>query len=139
MTLGTVGGRPFDFSREEIEGRVKNIPPEPIREHLVEILDTVYPPKQVLALVTGWDRTTFTTMEALRVLSRAGFICHRATEGDQGARSRLREEPDHEDEPADVTGGPERRLARLEASLAVTQAAVASLVGRVEKLEALVR
>jgi hypothetical protein len=32
------------------------------------MLATVYPPKQVLATVSGWDRTSFTTMEAQRVL-----------------------------------------------------------------------
>jgi len=49
-------------------GSHEGVHPEPIREHLVEMLATVYPPKQVLATVSGWDRTSFTTMEAQRVL-----------------------------------------------------------------------
>jgi hypothetical protein len=78
-------------------------------------------------------------MEAQRVLGRAAFICRRAADGSQGTRSWIREEPIHEDGPTNGTKGPGDRLARLEASLAVTQAAVASLVSRVEKLEALVK
>lgn len=31
-----------------------------------------YPPKQVLAVVTGWERTSYTTMEAQRVLGKIG-------------------------------------------------------------------
>ena len=52
--------------------------PEPIRQHMVEIDGTAYPPKQVLAEITGWPRQSFTTMEANRVLLRLGFICRRA-------------------------------------------------------------
>ena len=74
MVRAIVGGRPFDFTKEEIERRMRGVHPEPIREHLVEMLGTVYPPKQVLGTVSGWDRTSFTTMEAQRVLTRAGFV-----------------------------------------------------------------
>jgi hypothetical protein len=73
MVRAVVGGRSFVFSKEEIEHRTRGVHPEPIREHLVEVRDTAYPPKQVLAAVTGWDRTSFTTMEAQRVLTRVGF------------------------------------------------------------------
>ena len=65
---------------------MRGVRPEPIREHLVEVLDTAYPPKQVLAAVTGWQRTSFTTMEAQRVLTRAGFACRRADEDDKAGR-----------------------------------------------------
>ena len=52
--------------------------PETIREHFVVIDGRVFPPKQALAQVSGWDRQSFTTMEATRVLSRLGFVCQRA-------------------------------------------------------------
>ncbi|PZS36522.1 MAG: hypothetical protein DLM58_01610 [Pseudonocardiales bacterium] len=77
MVKALVGGRPFDFSKDEIERRMRQEEPESIREHLVEVNGRSFPPKQVLATVTGWNRTTFTTMEAQRVLTRAGFTCRR--------------------------------------------------------------
>ena len=73
----TVGGRPLDLAAEQVSRAMKQVEPEAIREHLVEMNGTVYPPKQVLAVVTGWARTTFTTMEAERVLMRLGFVCRR--------------------------------------------------------------
>lgn len=72
-----VGGRELDLSMDEILTKMRNVQPEPIREHLVEIADIEFPPKQVLATVTGWDRQSFTTMEANRVLARLGFKCSR--------------------------------------------------------------
>lgn len=72
-----VGGRELDLSMDEILTKMRNVQPEPIREHLVEIANIEFPPKQVLATVTGWDRQSFTTMEANRVLTRLGFTCSR--------------------------------------------------------------
>ncbi len=72
-----VGGRELDLSMDEVLTKMRNVRPEPIREHLVEIADIEFPPKQVLATVTGWDRQSFTTMEANRVLTRLGFKCSR--------------------------------------------------------------
>jgi hypothetical protein len=69
----TVGGRQLDLTADEVIRSVRGVEPEPIREHVVVIGDNPFPPKQVLAQATGWDRQTFTTMEALRVLKRLGF------------------------------------------------------------------
>jgi hypothetical protein len=136
MVRATVGGRSFDFSREEIERRMRRVQPEPIREHLVEILETVYPPKQVLATVTGWDRTSFTTMEAQRVLSRVGFVCRRAGTVGAGQRAWVVDQgSDVEGETVTEPDVPETRLTRLETQLAVAQEAIASLAARVQKLE----
>lgn len=139
MVHATVGGRPFDFSKAEIERRMRGVQPEAIREHLVEVLDTVYPPKQVLATVTGWERTSFTTMEAQRVLSRVGLICRRA--GTAGSGQRVWAVDHISDEVGTVTEAevPDMRLARLEAQLTVAQEAIASLAARVQKLELTVR
>ncbi|MFJ9785194.1 hypothetical protein ACIRSS_36875 [Amycolatopsis sp. NPDC101161] len=68
---------------------MRNVDPETIREHLVEIGRTVFPPKQVLAVVTGWERTSFTTMEAQRVLTKVGFVCRRAGQAADGRGGRL--------------------------------------------------
>jgi len=122
-----VGGRDFDRSREEIEQAMRGVQPEPIREHFVEMLGTVFPPKQVVAQVTGWERQTFTTMEAQRVLKRLGFVCRRAGELSDGQRGWISDETDARE--------PTERLAALESALAVAQEAVAGLRRRVMTLE----
>lgn len=70
-----VGGRDFDLTKQEVEARMKSEEPELIRKHVVDIDGRMFPPKQVLGHVTGWERTSFTTMEAQRVLARLGFDC----------------------------------------------------------------
>jgi len=135
MVRATVGGRPFDFSKEQIEQRMRGVQPEPIREHLVMVNDVPYPPKQVMATATGWERTSFTTMEAQRVLSRAGFVSQRADSVNAHEVWTAMVRPDSETERANDSGSPDPRLARLEAQLAVAQEAIASLAARVQKLE----
>ena len=126
----TVGGRPLDLAAEQVSRAMKQVEPEAIREHLVEMNGTVYPPKQVLAVVTGWARTTFTTMEAERVLMRLGFVCWRAGEFE----GRAVWVPVREDsgEPHDL--GAEVRV--LKAALVTAQTAIAGLAERVAALEA---
>jgi hypothetical protein len=136
MVHATVGGRLFDLSKGEIERRMHGVKAETIREHLVEVLGTAYPPKQVLATVTGWDRTSFTTIEAQRVLSRAGFLCRRGDAVDLGRRAQVAPQvPRDMSETVTGPGVSETRLTRLEAQLAVAQEAIASLAARVQKLE----
>jgi hypothetical protein len=76
-----VGGRDFDLMKQEVEARMRGEDPELIQKHMVEVNGQMFPPKQVLGHVTGWDRTTFTTMEAQRVLTRIGFVCTEARAG----------------------------------------------------------
>ncbi len=137
MVHAIVGGRSFDYTREEIEDRMRGVPAETIREHLVEVLNTIYPPKQVLATATGWDRTSFTTMEAQRVLSRVGFVCRRAGAVDGRPAWVVEQSSDDHGEAAAEPDAPDLRLARLEVQLAVAQEAIASLASRVQKLELL--
>lgn len=70
-----VGGRSFDLTKADVEVRVKEMEPELIQKHVVKVNGRWYPPKQVLWKVTGWPRTSFTTLEAQRVLTRLGFEC----------------------------------------------------------------
>jgi hypothetical protein len=114
---------------------MRNVTPEPIREHLVEVATGLFPPKQVLAQITGWDRQTFTTMEAVRVLTRLGFVCRRGSSrpGDQ-ASAWLR--VGHDDPTEQEAISIERRLLAMESALTVAQEAIAGLAGRVSKLEA---
>ena len=76
-----VGGRDFNLTKQEVEARMKGEEPELIQKHMVEVNGQMFPPKQVLGHVTGWARTSFTTMEAQRVLTRIGFVCTEARGG----------------------------------------------------------
>ena len=69
-----VGGRDFDLTKQEVEARMEDAEPELIQKHVVDVNGQLFPPKQVLGHVTGWERTSFTTMEAQRVLTRLGFV-----------------------------------------------------------------
>jgi hypothetical protein len=125
----TVGGRSLDLTAEEVVARMHGQEPEPIREHVVEVLTAAFPPKQVLATATGWDRNTFTTMEAVRVLSRLGFACRRAGTPPGKQPPLIPDTPE---------GGPlsiDQRLKATESGLAVAQEAIASLARRIAALE----
>lgn len=76
-----VGGRDFNLTKEQVETRMKGVDPELIQKHVVEVNGQLYPPKQVLGQVTGWERASFTTLEAQRVLTRIGFVCARVPGG----------------------------------------------------------
>ncbi|MGZ4586802.1 MAG: hypothetical protein ACXVX9_03235 [Mycobacteriaceae bacterium] len=125
--MAIVGGRPFDWSKEEIEGAMRKHRPESIQKHVVEMLGTVFPPKQVVATVTGWDRTSFTTMEAQRVLTQAGFVCRRAGATAAGQPAWVHDTG--EDELPGLT------IETLESRLDVVTQALAALQRRVEGLE----
>lgn len=137
----TVGGRALELTMEQVETAMRGVAPDDIREHVVEMLGTVFPPKQVLAVVTGWDRQTYTTMEAQRVLTRLGFTCRRwGTEGGSPVwRVEASTAPVAAGAPAlpaqEVAPQPDR-LAVVEAQLATSMAAIAGLSARVAALEA---
>ncbi|SRR6266536_2183861 len=127
MAWVTVGGRRRDITKDEVIRKMHGVEPEPIREHLVEIADTEYPPKQALETVTKWNRRSFTTLEAVRVLTSAGFPCRRASESDPAHVTRKTGDP-----PTSI----EQRLFGLESALAIAQEAIARLANRVTTLEA---
>jgi len=120
-----VGGRPFEQGRDEVELRMREERPETIRKHVVEMLGTVFPPKQVVATVTGWERTSFTTNEAQRVLTQLGFRCRTAASDEHGE---MRWETETGGESPEPGGG-------VAARLAVAEEAIASLVRRVGEIE----
>ncbi len=78
MTAMTVSGRQYDLEPRRVEAALQGALPEPIHEHFVVINGRRWPPKQVLALVTGLDRADFTTHQARRALTRLGFPAARA-------------------------------------------------------------
>src|SRR3979411_1651618 len=79
----TVSGHRYELDRDGVQAALEGVLPEPIHEHFVVINGRRWPPKQVLALVTGLDRADFTTHQARRALTRLGFPAGRAA-GRQG-------------------------------------------------------
>jgi hypothetical protein len=78
MHTMTVSGHQYSLDSGHVEAALRGELPEPIHEHFVVINGRRWPPKQVLALVTGLDRADFTTHQARRVLTRLGFPAGRA-------------------------------------------------------------
>ena len=78
MTAMTVSGHRYDLDSRSVEAALQGELPEPIQEHFVVINGRRWPPKQVLALVTGLDRADFTTHQARRALTRLGFTAARS-------------------------------------------------------------
>lgn len=78
MPTMTVSGHKYDLDTRKVEAALQGALPEPIREHFVVINGRRWPPKQVLAEVTGLDRADFTTHQARRALTRLGFPAGRA-------------------------------------------------------------
>jgi hypothetical protein len=81
MATVTVSGHQYTLDSADVEAALHGALPDPIREHFVVINGRRWPPKQVLALVTGLDRADFTTHHARRVLTRLGFPAGRAVAG----------------------------------------------------------
>jgi hypothetical protein len=78
MPTMTVSGHRYDLDSRSVQEALQGTLPEPIQEHFVVINGRRWPPKQVLALVTGLDRADFTTHQARRALTRLGFPAARA-------------------------------------------------------------
>jgi hypothetical protein len=78
MPTMTVSGHQYNLESRNVEAALQGVLPEPIHEHFVVINSRRWPPKQVLALVTGLDRADFTTHQARRALTRLGFPAGRA-------------------------------------------------------------
>ena len=78
MPAMTVAGHRYELESRGVETALEGVLPEPIHEHFVVINGRRWPPKQVLALVTGLDRADFTTHQARRTLTRLGFPAGRA-------------------------------------------------------------
>lgn len=77
MTTSRVAGETFTFDPADVERAVADLDPEPIREHYVVVGLRRYPPKQILAAMSGLDRADFTTHQARSILRRLGFGVHR--------------------------------------------------------------
>ncbi len=69
----TLRGKSFSLTYEQVVFAMRGVPAESINRYVVEVGDRIYPPKQVLARVTGLPPIAFTTQDAYRLLNRLGF------------------------------------------------------------------
>ena len=69
----TLNGERVALTDKQIEAAVRNVEPEPLRSHAVEIHGRLYPIKQPFALALQLDRLDFTTNQARTHLRRLGF------------------------------------------------------------------
>lgn len=72
-----IARQPFVLDASRIRAVALEVLPEPLVDHYVVIEGRRYPPKQVIALVTGLDRADFTTHQARGLLRRLGFTVGR--------------------------------------------------------------
>jgi hypothetical protein len=79
MPTMTVSGHQYSLDSHIVEAALQGELPEPIHEHFVVVNGRRWPPKQVLAVLTGLDRADFTTHQARRALMRLGFTAGRAS------------------------------------------------------------
>lgn len=88
-----ISGQRFELEAGAIRRALGRALPEPIRDHYVVVDGRRFPPKQVIALVTGLDRADFTTHQARRILRRLGFQAARRGERPASAESPPPAEP----------------------------------------------
>jgi hypothetical protein len=73
----TISGQQFELEQAEVERCAQSLLPDPVHEHYVVVRGRRFPPKQLIACVTGLDRADFTTHQARRILKRLGFVAAR--------------------------------------------------------------
>ena len=111
MPTMTVSGHRYSLDSRSVEAALQGALPEPIHEHFVVINGRRWPPKQVLALVTGLDRADFTTHQARRALTRLGFPAGRGA----GRRTRHQLTPRAAMSPPPASGTDSRPASLAEA------------------------
>lgn len=79
-----IARRPFALRASHVERSMDGVLPEPLKDHFVVVAQRRYPPKQVLAEVTGLDRAEFTTHHARRILTGLGFPAGRRSSESAG-------------------------------------------------------
>jgi hypothetical protein len=118
----------LELNKEQVIQAMREEKDEEVREHFVWVDGRIFPPKQVFAKVTGWERQSFTSLEARRVLTKLGFKCDRLTN------------PDGADAILDSTSAElltlGKRVAALELDLTMAKQAIVSLTNRLDALEA---
>lgn len=83
----SIAGRALALRASQVERSMRDVLPEPLKEHFVVVGRRRYPPKQVLSAVTGLDRAEFTTHHVRRILT--GLGCAAGRRSTAPARERL--------------------------------------------------
>ena len=71
--VARIARRPFRFRRDEVERAAARLQPEPLDQHYVVVAGKRFPPKQLLASITGLDRADFISTQARSIFERLGF------------------------------------------------------------------
>lgn len=119
-----VGRRDLELDTSDVITAMRDQIPETARAYVVEVGDEWFPPKQVFATVTRWNRGTFTTYEAVRILRRLGFhvVDDREVKEEMGTTLAA---------PATF----DDRLGHVESGLKVLQTAIARIADRLSIIE----
>jgi hypothetical protein len=75
----------YQLSDDAVHAAVQGHRPDGVRVHWVDVDGTRWPPRQVLALAAGLDRTDVTSSRALRLMERLGFPTSRVPQPDRAA------------------------------------------------------
>ncbi len=78
-------GKSYRLDAPAVRNRLRGIEPKPADKYTVEVHGKSYPPKQVLAVALGVPLTSFTTIDASRILTKVGFSIRQG--GHQGGGS----------------------------------------------------
>ncbi len=70
----TLRGKAFPITIEDVLHVTDGVEPGPLQRYAVRLHDQWYPPKQVLALLTGFPVAAFTTQDAYRTMQRLGLL-----------------------------------------------------------------
>jgi hypothetical protein len=126
-----VGGRELELTQSQVASAMQDQVPDLVRQYFVDLPTGLFPTKQILAVVTGWDRGSFTSHEANRVLGRLGFVCQRL-DGLRGEVDTAQADRDQLEE-----GSTKKDLLAIRSSIKVLEAAVAGIADRLGTLESL--
>ena len=94
----TIARRRYELSPVNVHETMRGLQPDPLQAHFVVVGGRRFPPKQVIAEVTGLDRADFTTHQARRILANLGFPVGRRPGAGHIARSRDETAPEPETE-----------------------------------------
>jgi hypothetical protein len=68
-----LSGKEHSLNRSEVEEKLRYLSPRPIDKYYILFEGRAYPPKQVLATALNFPLTSFTTIDANRILAKLGF------------------------------------------------------------------
>lgn len=80
MATAHLGSESFAFSAPDVVRALRHVRPKPIRDYYVVVAGRRFPPKQVVAELTGLPSTSFGSEHARSLVRSTGFPVHRRGE-----------------------------------------------------------